>query len=246
MKNTSLLCIVTITKNDSDGLKQTISSVDKLINNNSVNHIIVDASKQSVYHSNKRISGHSSKICSQLGTGISNAFNQGIKLSKGEWIWFLNSGDTMLPTISPDFLLAYLRQSVADVIIFDYQHGSKRIFKPPLYALWPPVFNWIPHPSTIIRSTIFAQYGLFNESYKVAMDGELWFRILSQPQIKVDLVSLPLTQFDTKGISSTSRLRSSESLRIIWQYKQTILRRWFNSAYLILRAITEYIFPSKI
>jgi len=240
-----ILSIVTITKDDQPGLIKTILSVKKLLQCEVIDHIIINGGISPITTKFKGYKHMTQIEYRQIGSGISNAFNQGISLAKGEWSWFLNGGDTRLESMKPEFLISYLKKSNADILIFDYIHGTNRIVKPPIYALWPPVYNWIPHPSTIIRTSVLKKYGGFNEGYKVAMDGELWVRLLARPDIRLDLISIPLTHFDTTGISSSSPLRAKESLRILWQYKATIFRRWLNSAYLTIRASIDYYKQSK-
>lgn len=239
-----LLSIVTITKNDVEGLKTTLLSLRAFKIEKWIENIVVDGSdhhnsletkealkkeKQTIYQSQKT-------------DGISSGFNEGIVHSKGKWIWFLNGGDTILPEVSTSFLNQYLSQATSDVIVFDYIHGVKIIHKPPFYSLWPLYYNWVPHPSTIIRRDIFEKYGGFESKYKVAMDGELWMRLFSEPNITVDLVSLPLAKFDEGGISSTNlRLRSFESITILVSYLPAIIRRGANKLYLFFKSLVENI-----
>lgn len=240
-----LLSIVTITKNDLEGLKTTLFSLRELKLEKWIENIVIDGGDHRNSLETKETCKNEKQTIyqSQKTGGISNGFNEGIIHSKGKWLWFLNGGDTILPEVSTSFLSQYLSQASSDIIVFDYIHGDKIIHKPPFYSLWPLYYNWIPHPSTIIRRDIFEKYEGFQSNYKVAMDGELWMRLFSLPDVTVDLVSLPIAKFDEGGISSTNlRLRSIESITILISYLPAIIRRSANKLFLFFKSLVENIY----
>ena len=87
-----LISIITIVKNDQCGLNQTLNSVVEEFP--SQQHIIVDGSQPSLDLS-KTIK-NSKIIYSKNDLGISHAFNRGILNADGDYIIFLNAGDTFL------------------------------------------------------------------------------------------------------------------------------------------------------
>lgn len=239
-----VLSIVSISKNNIKGIKSTIASLEKISGSKSVEHVIVDASEHDISRDLREYSRKASntKYQKQNSIGISNAFNEGVKFSHGEWVWFLNGGDTMSSDIQSEFLLNYLRTAKADVVVFDYYHGKKIIHKPAFYLLWPSFYNWIPHPATIVRRSILERYGQFDPGYKIAMDGDLWMRIFSNPKINIDLVSIALSHFDSKGISSTnSQRKHREVLSINLKYLPVLTRRTLNKMFLFFRSVLESI-----
>ena len=96
-----LISIITVTRNDLSGLKETISSLNKIDFNfhQYFEHIIVDGASidQSLSYLNNYILNPILKtsLLSERDKGIYDAMNKGVVLSKGEYCFFLNSGDTI-------------------------------------------------------------------------------------------------------------------------------------------------------
>jgi hypothetical protein len=55
------------------------------------------------------------------------------------------------------------------------------------------VHCYIAHPSTFIKKTVFDRHGLFDESFKIAMDYEFWLRILGREDYR--MINEELTTF---------------------------------------------------
>ncbi len=88
-----LLSIITINYNDKFGLERTIKSVQEQTFTN-FEHIIIDGGStdgsKEVIEANKNSFSY---WVSEPDKGIYNAMNKGIKEAKGEYLFFLNSGD---------------------------------------------------------------------------------------------------------------------------------------------------------
>jgi len=136
--------------------------------------------------------------------------------------------------------LKILQYTQAEIIIFEIEYNTGIITKrPPLYKLWPPVFNWIPHPATIIKKDVLVNQGGFSEDYTIAMDGELWFRLLSQNYI-TDLISIPIAKFYEGGLSSNINNTSKEVKKILISYILLLFKIWLKNGIMILKAILYY------
>ncbi|HMK06596.1 MAG TPA: glycosyltransferase, partial [Flavobacterium sp.] len=92
------ISIITINYNESEGLKKTIESVISqtfrdyefiVIDGNSS-----DGSKDVIAQYNDKIT----YALSEPDSGIYNAMNKGIRAAKGDYVFFLNSGDRFLET----------------------------------------------------------------------------------------------------------------------------------------------------
>lgn len=239
------LDIITITKDDLDGISNTIKSTEILRTIHGVRQIIVDSSNLDVQEKIKEVLVHEKNIeyVWQKPAGIASAFNTGLDLSQSEWVWFLNGGDQAHPALEPDKLLYILEQSKAEAIIFEFEFmQSLTKYKiPPLWAVWPPVFYWIPHPSTIIRRDLFKRFGQFKEKYKIAMDGEIWFRFFSKNVI-VNMLSIPIALYDESGISSTQeKKKAREGEQIIRANIWMLVRIWLVNGIKIFAAWLYYL-----
>ena len=239
-----LLNIITVTKDDFDGVSSTIKSTKKLRNCSGVRQIIIDSSSWMLKDKVNDLAGVNENIdyIWQKPAGIATAFNTGLSIVDAEWVWFLNGGDCMHSDGDPDKIIYLLKNSRADVIIFQNEiSGIKNILKhPPMWAMWPPLYSWIPHPATFSRRNLYEQFGNFDESFEIAMDFEFWIRCFSK-QVTVDTVSIPITIYDRFGISSTQSGKTSiEALRAIKKHFWVIIRLWINNGMLIFNAWRSY------
>jgi glycosyltransferase involved in cell wall biosynthesis len=220
-----LLDIITVTKDDLDGIAATIASTRKLRACAEIRQIIVDSSSAPVAEKVRELLAGEENLeyFWQEPRGISSAFNMGISHSTADWTWFINGRDMVHPDLVESLLLQIINLSTADVLIFQIELLQARIQvkRPPLWAIWPPIY-WVPHPATLIRTKLFEQYGTFNNEFKIAMDADLWMRIFSK-DICVDMISIPVVLYDQNGVSSTNcpatRLEARKIIRRLYLYK---------------------------
>jgi glycosyltransferase involved in cell wall biosynthesis len=170
-----MISIVTITYNDFNGLKRTLSSIpdfdfiESVVINGGSDKATIDI-----------LSSHKGKVINEKDEGIADAFNKGIVNSSGDAIMFLNSGDEL---IEPAYLkgseeILKTNKEVAfvhsNLILFD-SIGTKLYMKPSFCNLG----RGLPylHPTMIVRKSVFDQIGLFNKNYKIAMDFDFIVRL---------------------------------------------------------------------
>jgi len=246
----SLLDIITITKDDLDGVLLTIESTRPLLKFPGVRQVIIDGSSSQV----KKLVEETArgeenvKYSWYEPSGISSAFNHGLDLSASEWVWFLNGGDTFHPSMDCNTLLNILRMSNAEAIIFQIEtkQSHTRYQHPPMWEIWPPVGSWIPHPATIVKRQLFTRYWYFSEQYRIAMDYEMWLRLFSNYVI-VDLISMPIVLYDEAGVSSIRRKESiKEAKRILLSKAWMLVKRWLNNGRMIYRIIRDYHANSRL
>ena len=101
------LSIVTVNYNSGSGLAKTVDSISEFFSQLNIELILVDgmSSDDSLLRLEYKIDLFS-VVISEKDLGIYDAMNKGIKYAKGDWIWFLNSGDVAL--VSPQNILQYL------------------------------------------------------------------------------------------------------------------------------------------
>ncbi|MBQ8750501.1 MAG: glycosyltransferase [Alphaproteobacteria bacterium] len=63
------------------------------------------------------------KIITQENQGLSMARNNGLKLAKGEYIYFLDSDDAIHPQCL-EIAYTYAKENNADLVCFDYEHSD--------------------------------------------------------------------------------------------------------------------------
>jgi glycosyltransferase involved in cell wall biosynthesis len=222
-----MLDIISITKDDIDGALTTIRSTRILREVHAVNQIIIDSSSEAISAElrNSIVREKNIKYIWQEAKGISHAFNMGLRSSEAEWLWFLNGGDEVHPNLDHQLFISLLQLSTADAIIFELDFADGVSKRPPMYSLWPPVANWIPHPATVLKRAALNKVDGFNTTYKIAMDGELWIRLFGKGA-RPDLISFPLAKFAPGGISESNSQTAMEVQRLIRTHSGLLLKRW--------------------
>ena len=169
MKNRIFLSIITITLNNFEELLRTVESVRDL---NGCEHIIINGGE--CPQTLEFLQGYNGKSVSEPDQGISDAFNKGIRLSSGDAIIMLNSGDILLDRTYPARASQILDQDPqidfvhADLIFKDTLIGSY-IMRPlrTKNILSPNIGRGMPyrHQSMVVRKEVYARVGFFNLNY---------------------------------------------------------------------------------
>ena len=210
------LSIITVNLNNRDGLKKTIDSVVSQTFRDYEWIVIdggsTDGSKELI----EQYAEHFAYWVSEPDKGIYNAMNKGIKVAKGEYLQFLNSGDWLVDETALERCFSH--NLVADVLYGDlylYDNGLKREIVYP-EALTLKVFyrSSLCHQSSFIRRELFND-GLYNEGYKIVSDWEFFLRqALNNKSFKH--INEFVTCYDLGGISSTNEeLLRAERKKVI-------------------------------
>ena len=169
MKNRIFLSIITITLNNFEELLRTVESVRDL---NGCEHIIINGGE--CPQTLEFLQGYYGKSVSEPDQGISDAFNKGIRLSSGDAIIMLNSGDILLDRTYPARASQILDKDPqidfvhADLIFEDTLIGPY-IMRPlrTKNVLSPNIGRGMPyrHQSMVVRKEVYDRVGFFNLNY---------------------------------------------------------------------------------
>jgi glycosyltransferase involved in cell wall biosynthesis len=200
------ISIITINYNNQKGLQDTIQSVLSQSFEN-FEYIIIDG--QSSDGSIDIIKANEDKISyweSNKDDGIYNAMNKGIKKAKGDFLLFLNSGDVFHDDKSLKNAAVFLETGL-DIyygnLLLRYQ--SKDVVKefPNELSFYFFVNNgYLPHPSTFINRKLFENFGLYDESYKIAADWDFFIRLICKHNASYKHINSVISIFDKQGISN--------------------------------------------
>ena len=179
-----LVSIITIAFNGQAYLEQTIQSVLNQTYDN-VEYIVIDGG--STDGTTDIIRKYEQVIdywVSEPDSGIADAWNKGIPASTGDIIGLINSDDWYELNAVADVVGLLMQNRAAGVI-----HGNLRqwnelgtkvlgVSKPATHIEKVPPFRApIHHPACFVRRQTYQTYGLFNKSYRVAMDYEFILRL---------------------------------------------------------------------
>lgn len=132
-------------------------------------------------YSDKRI-----RIFSEKDNGIYDAMNKGIKLSKGEWLYFLGSDDKLYNnTVFEDISeLLYLTKSKAvygNVIMRgdNYWAKDKQVYDG-VFDIQKILTKNIAHQAIFYYRDLFKQIGKFNTKYKICADYDFNMQVMAK------------------------------------------------------------------
>lgn len=213
------ISIITINLNNRQGLKNTIDSVINQTYNNFEWIIIdggsIDGSKEII----KKYTRYIDYWISEPDRGLYNAMNKGILASSGEYLLFLNSGDTLYESITLQKAISYIKD--ADFYVGDMERG---------YILEQPdidscedlctllITKNLPHQSTFIKKENFIKFGLYREDKKIVSDWIFFFSSIILNNATLKKLPFIVSNFDKPGISNNWKLANKERLEYFEEY----------------------------
>ena len=207
--------IITVNYNNKDGLEMTIKSVLEQTYKD-FEYIIIDGG--SYDGSVEVIKKYASQIdywVSEPDKGVYNAMNKGIGKASGEYLNFMNSGDTFhsssaLETISD-------LHSDDDIIIGGYyetEKGVSHTIPPHDVTLLTLLKYTINHQATFFKKSLFDKR-LYDESYMIMADAKFNFQSIILDNCSVKITENVISDYDTTGISSNYELYKKERQKIL-------------------------------
>ena len=213
------ISIITIVLNDKNNIEKTILSV---LNQKDVNleYIIIDGgSTDGTLEIIEKYKDQIDVFISEKDNGIVDAFNKGLKLAKGDIIGIINSGDWLEPNVM-SFIKQTFERTQADVVYGDVLYWKDNL---PEYRYKADhtllkEFMSINHPAVFVKKVIYEKYGLFDETFKFAMDYELMLRFFIN-NVKFVYINRVLSNMALGGVSDKNwRLAYKEAYEIRKKY----------------------------
>jgi len=179
-----MISIITITFNNFEDLVKTSQSLSVIPDNFSCEHIIINGGNcQKTQNFLLEYRPHYKfKIVSEPDKGIYDAFNKGIFHASGDYIQFLNSGDTLVS-------FSFLKKSIEELeknLEVAFTHGDvnfidKLVSTIPMQPTFRNIGRGMPywHQTMITRKKIFQLTGLFDISYRYAADYDFVVKLLN-------------------------------------------------------------------
>lgn len=167
-----VLSIVTIIRNDASGLNRTKASLKELPD--WVEWVIIDGDSSD--GTSEIAQSCNAIVLSEPDKGIADAFNKGIRLSKGKFILFLNGGDELIQDLSEDFKLYIDDFTEEKILCFTVDFGGRVIGKPVTF-IQQIRRNYLPHQGMLIGRSNFDKFGLYDLSFRLGMDYEWSLRL---------------------------------------------------------------------
>lgn len=234
-----LISIITVAYNAVSTIEETILSVINQTYPN-IEYIIIDGG--STDGTIDIINKYEDKITywiSEPDKGIYDAMNKGIDKATGEWINFMNCGDTFYSntTIDDVFKKANLK---SDII-----YGNTNL----LYSVGNYIksgdkvsdINYMPfcHQSSFVKTIFMKEYN-FDLQYKICADKN-FFRIMYKTNKSFEYVDIIISNYDANfGISSTNYKQLIHEIGLIEEKNNTWKWKLYKTYFTIQCSIKNF------
>ena len=237
--HTPIFSIITITYNASRWLERTILSVLSQSYSN-VEYIIIDGgSTDGTVDIIKQYASGIAYWVSEKDGGIYDAMNKGLRKASGDYVWFINAGDTLYTSDTLQRIVSLIekKKNLPDIIygetaIVDENGCSlgRRRLKAPGKLSWKSfrMGMKVCHQSFVAKREIAPEYDL---SYRYSADFDWCIRCMKQAG-KIYNTRQTLTNFLDGGVSTSQRKASlKERYEIMCRYygkiTTSLLHVWF-------------------
>ena len=222
-----ILSIITINRNNAAGLEKTMRSVASQIGVD-FEYVVIDGASTDgsveVIRSFEATFGERMKWITEPDKGIYNAMNKGIGMATGDYLQFLNSGDSLVSDDITKRMTEALKSKGYPSILYgnmlkDIPGGKAmrdRCFAGRDISFLGFYTGSLNHSSTYIRRSLFNRYGMYDEDFKIVSDWK-WFlqAIILEGEMPV-YVDIDVTLFDMNGISEKNKaLDKTERRRVL-------------------------------
>lgn len=202
------LSVITINLNNKRGLEKTVKSVLSQTYTD-FEYLVIDGG--STDGSIDVIKDNAQKInywISEPDKGIYNAMNKAIVKAKGEYCYFLNSGDYLVS----DKVFEHIFQGnpqesfICGNFICD-KNGKQEInniykSRDWSFSLYDIYSGFLAHQAFFIKKKMFDKYGLYDERLRIMSDWKLFFEAIGIHNESVLYKDVDISVYDMDGLSS--------------------------------------------
>lgn len=197
------LSIITINFNNRDGLQKTIDSVVAQSFRDFEWIVIDGGSTDGSRELLEQYAGHFSYWVSEPDKGIYNAMNKGVKVAKGDYLQFLNSGDWLCDENA--LARCFSHPLSADIVYGDLfflntDDSRERAHYPQEISLHYLFHFSLGHSASFIRRNLLLEQP-YDEQYRIVSDWAFFLRQALAGR-SFDYLDEVITCFDMTGIST--------------------------------------------
>ena len=227
------LSIITINRNDHDGLKRTLRSVEEQTVAPLEVIVIDGASTDGSVELLQNSPYPWLTWISEPDSGIYNAMNKGVRHARGEYLLFLNSGDHLCSPVALELAIPLIGE--ADIYNFDTvirdqpaPHTTSESYwrSPDDLSIGFFLSGSLFHASTFFRADVFHRVGLYDENLRIVSDWKLMLVAIIKHQCTYKGQHHPVGVFYKDGISCSpdhETLHAAERYTVI---KSEIVSRY--------------------
>lgn len=215
------LSIITINLNNAAGLQTTIESVIRQTSQD-FEYIVIDGgSTDGSVEVIKRYAANITYWVSETDKGIYAAMNKGIRIAKGQYCQFLNSGDWLWKDDVTDRMLLSLPDAAIvygnKIRAYKGRQKVEKSYQGRRLTLLDMYQSTLFHSCAYIRRSLFDKYGLYDENLKIVSDWKFYLIAIGLHNESVAYQDIDMVWFDSNGISSTHKSLDQQERKQVLQ-----------------------------
>lgn len=211
------ISIITVCYNSVQTIEETILSILQQ-NYPLLDYVIIDGgSTDGTLDIIEKYRNQISYFCSEKDDGISDAFNKGIRHSKGEIIGIVNSDDVLLPHALEHIAEKYndkIDVYRGNVLIVNKESGKSNREIPSMKFPLIPLVLHIAHPGTFITKKAYEKWGVYSTDLKFNMDHDI-LRRMYRGKAQFLYIDADLAEFRLGGATSSSIKKKKHDLEYV-------------------------------
>lgn len=230
-----ILSVITIAYNNLDGLKKTLQVFENGQFAEDIEIVIVDGGSADGTKEYLEQQSLTSNWVSEKDSGIYNAMNKGLSMAKGDYVWFLNSGDYARSRGTVSVILTALKQKpdalYGETMMVDNAGVEIGTRSEATTRKLPAELTWksfrmgmsVSHQSFIIRRELAEKY---NETYRHVADIDWMISSLKKCRnvLRLDML---ISCFTMDGYSSKNRKASNlERFKVLQKHYGRLPNFW--------------------
>jgi glycosyltransferase involved in cell wall biosynthesis len=179
-----------------------------------IEHLIIDGgSTDGTVDIIRRYEQHLGLWVSEKDNGIYDAMNKGATAARGEWVLFLNCGDTFTgPDVLASIFSRVLPQDIDVIFGNTLQKTSGSRLRPPSHVNRRFFFyETLCHQSILVRRALFARIGALGSKYRIVADRE-WLLRAVNADARFLYVDVDVCVWNPEGFSSANSLLSRQEV----------------------------------
>ncbi len=207
--NPPLISVITPTFNSGAKIAATVASVLSQ-KKELYEFLIIDGGSTDGTLAHLRAQGSALRCLSERDEGIYDAMNKGIRLTSGEFLYFLGAGDRLLPGV--------LEAVAAEITKLPCQGETSRptlLYGNVDWSLYSRPYDGrfnrfkllrrnICHQAIFYQRSVFERLGFYNTKYRLLADWEFNIRCFNDQGVRTRYIPLRIADFEAGGKSGTT------------------------------------------
>lgn len=230
----TLFSIITVTRNNREGLKKTALSIGEQ-DYRDFQWIIIDAVSSDGTHND--LEEYGADILCEPDNGPYDGMNKGIDLALGDYLIFMNAGDGFAESQTLGKTAAAIVQENPDFLYGDSweSDGQRRYYKPARTFKRACLGMFTHHQAMYYKRSVIAELR-YDLSYRIAADYDFTLGFLDKAK-KTACLRIPICDFRSGGLSQTN-VRSGRNEQFLVRARRKIVPLPANITIYLLQALS--------